>query len=162
MGTRIGRPPTCVCGSCSKCRNRERAREVWQALSPEERKAITARRDLERARANDRARYQRDKKKRLKAMKAYQETPRGKDRTNAAKRAAVERRPEVRAAHIVAGNAIRDGKLVRGLCEREGSDCRGRIEAHHDDYAKPLEVRWLCDFHYKQIHNKIRALARAG
>jgi hypothetical protein len=43
--------------------------------------------------------------------------------------------------------AMRMGRLVPGPCEI-GGECDGRIEAHHDDYAKPLEVRWVCRKHH--------------
>jgi hypothetical protein len=47
-------------------------------------------------------------------------------------------------------NAIRDGKLFREPCEickkEEG------VHAHHDDYLRPLNVRWLCPAHHKQWH----------
>lgn len=33
------------------------------------------------------------------------------------------------------------GKLVRQACEACGDD---RAERHHDDYSKPLQIRWLC------------------
>jgi hypothetical protein len=59
------------------------------------------------------------------------------------------RYPEKRKAHWTVENALRSGKLVKGPCE-VSHDCAGRIEAHHDDYAKPLEVRWLCKRHHKQ------------
>lgn len=40
--------------------------------------------------------------------------------------------------------AIKIGKLIRpAACERCDSP-RGRIEAHHPDYSKPLMVEWLC------------------
>jgi hypothetical protein len=39
-------------------------------------------------------------------------------------------------------NAITAGKLTRGPCEACGA--AENVEAHHDDYAKPLDVRWLC------------------
>lgn len=37
--------------------------------------------------------------------------------------------------------AIARGELVRQPCEK----CQAaKAEAHHDDYTKPLAVRWLC------------------
>jgi hypothetical protein len=47
--------------------------------------------------------------------------------------------------------ALRTGGLNKGPCEI-GGDCSGRIEAHHDDYSKPLEVRWLCRRHHGRSH----------
>ncbi len=47
--------------------------------------------------------------------------------------------------------AIAAGELVRGPCEI-GDDCFGAIEAHHDDYSKPLEVRWICKSHHMRMH----------
>lgn len=42
-------------------------------------------------------------------------------------------------------DAVRSGKIKRGTtCEFEGGDCSGPIQAHHDDYSKPFEVRWIC------------------
>lgn len=36
---------------------------------------------------------------------------------------------------------VRRGKVKRMPCEHCGSD---RVQAFHEDYAKPLQVRWLC------------------
>lgn len=52
-------------------------------------------------------------------------------------------------AHQRVQNAIRSGKLMRKNCEK----CERSGHAHHDDYNKPLIVRWLCNKHHKQIHN---------
>lgn len=53
-------------------------------------------------------------------------------------------------AHHAVSNAVRDGKLVRQDCEACGSS--KYVHAHHDDYNKPLEVRWLCAAHHRQWH----------
>lgn len=46
-------------------------------------------------------------------------------------------------------HAIERGDLVRQPCEVCGGT---HVEAHHDDYAKPLDVRWLCPTHHKAHH----------
>ena len=48
--------------------------------------------------------------------------------------------------------AIRSKKLFKEPCEVCGTD--KNIHAHHDDYLKPLNVRWLCAVHHKQWHDK--------
>lgn len=54
-----------------------------------------------------------------------------------------EKNPEKNAAHCRVYRAVRNGTLVRpDRCERCDKECKP--EASHDDYAKPLEVEWLC------------------
>jgi len=54
-------------------------------------------------------------------------------------------------AHALVNNAIRDGKLFKMPCEECSSE---DVHAHHDDYAKPLNVRWLCPAHHSQWHKE--------
>jgi hypothetical protein len=73
-------------------------------------------------------------------------------RKAAAQRYLKERRPpEKRRANIAVGNAIRDGRLLRQPCEVCGA---AKAEAHHDDYTRPLDVRWLCRKHHLEHHGK--------
>ena len=53
-------------------------------------------------------------------------------------------------AHTIVGNAIRDGKLFKEPCVVCGE--KDNVHAHHDDYLKPLNVRWLCSAHHSQWH----------
>lgn len=46
--------------------------------------------------------------------------------------------------------AVKNGSIIRGLCEVCGSE--KHIHGHHDDYAKPLDIRWLCSYHHKKWH----------
>jgi hypothetical protein len=55
-------------------------------------------------------------------------------------------------AHAAVAKAKREGLLIPGPCELSDETCHGRVEAHHDDYDKPLEVRWLCIHHHGIIH----------
>ena len=61
-----------------------------------------------------------------------------------------KKHPRKYKAQTMISNAIRDKKLLKEPCEICGT--RKRIEAHHDDYAKPLNLRWLCSSHHKQWH----------
>jgi len=50
-------------------------------------------------------------------------------------------------------NAIKKGILVRGVCEKCGSE---RSYGHHDNYERPLEVKWLCAKHHNQRHKELQ------
>lgn len=43
---------------------------------------------------------------------------------------------------------LRDNKIQRPVCEI----CGDKSEAHHDDYNKPLDVKWLCFKHHRLYH----------
>lgn len=86
--------------------------------------------------------------KRKAARLEYQKT-KGKERHNEASRRWVANNTIKRAAHILVGNAVRDGRIVKAPCEICGNT---KSNAHHDDYSKPLTVRWLCDDHHNEWH----------
>lgn len=62
-----------------------------------------------------------------------------------------KRNKEQVAAHTLVAMALRKGIIVRpshcAECER-----KLRIEAHHEDYLKPLEVIWLCNRCHRKRH----------
>lgn len=45
--------------------------------------------------------------------------------------------------------AIKKGQIMRQPCEECGSE---RADAHHDDYSKPYDVRFLCPLHHRRWH----------
>lgn len=59
-------------------------------------------------------------------------------------------------AHNKVTKAIISGKLVRpGFCSQCNST--GKIEAHHPDYSKPLEVVFLCVKCHMEEHKRLRS-----
>lgn len=126
---RVGRPPKCgSCGTCDRCKRAAYMRRWWAALTPEEKRAKTARRDAARVREQDR---------RKQAKRRRAGTPEQKQKIWA--------RAEVRKAR-------QRGDLIPGPCEHAGEGCGGKVHAHHDDYTKPLDVRWLCRHHHDVEH----------
>lgn len=54
-------------------------------------------------------------------------------------------------AHSALQSALRRGLIERKPCEVCGDP---NSEGHHDDYQKPMVVRWLCRRHHKAEHAK--------
>ena len=86
--------------------------------------------DVERRRAN---------------VRRYHSDPSNRERVNAIKRAWRQRNLHKVAAHSAVARALRKGTLVKEPCEVCGDV---NVHAHHDDYDKKLEVRWLCPLHH--------------
>ena len=61
--------------------------------------------------------------------------------------------PIKKRARYLLRNAVRDGRLVQQTCAVCGT--AENIEAHHEDYSKPLEVVWLCRKHHGEAHRQL-------
>ena len=76
---------------------------------------------------------------------------------NAAYNRAYRKRHPLKAkAHTLVARQIRTGALVPRPCERCGEE---KTHAHHEDYAKPLEVVWLCQPCHVERHKEMAAAA---
>lgn len=64
-----------------------------------------------------------------------------------------KRYPKRYLAHLATQNAMRLGVIERGPCEVCGDP---KTDAHHDDYDRPFEVRFLCRRHHKAHHARGR------
>ena len=61
-------------------------------------------------------------------------------------------------AHRAVIAAVLNGSLVRpDHCSECGIACRPH--AHHDDYAQPLVVRWLCGSCHRGVHSMLKRAA---
>jgi hypothetical protein len=47
--------------------------------------------------------------------------------------------------------ALRKGGISQEKCSICGEE---KVQAHHTDYSRPLEVIWLCFIHHKEQHKK--------
>jgi hypothetical protein len=44
---------------------------------------------------------------------------------------------------------LKRGEIERGLCLLCGGE---KVEAHHNDYTKPLDIIWLCSECHQWLH----------
>lgn len=69
----------------------------------------------------------------------------------------IKKYPEKWDARAKVSYAVKTGKLIRpSSCER----CKTvtKIQGHHEDYSKPLEVMWLCKKCHVDRHYEIKRL----
>jgi hypothetical protein len=64
-----------------------------------------------------------------------------------------ERNPKAVWAHVALKSAMRRGLIEPQPCEV----CGAAAEGHHDDYDRPMVVRWFCRRHHKAEHRRLRA-----
>ncbi len=90
------------------------------------------------------------RKENIERIRAY-DRDRGNRQTIEDQRDYRNRNPEKHKAHNAVNNAVRDGRLLKPDCCSVCS-ASGRIEGHHHDYSKPLDVEWLCAACHKSRH----------
>ena len=91
---------------------------------------------------------------RVRARKKYLKTENGKKAGDKAKRKYTKKYPLKKAASVMLNNAVRDGRIFKPkICSSCGKT--GRIYGHHDDYYKPLDVKWFCAKCHKDYHKKV-------
>jgi hypothetical protein len=61
------------------------------------------------------------------------------------------RHPEKLEAKKAVQRALKNQEIVKGKCAVCG-ECN--VDAHHEDYSKPLDVIWLCRKHHIDLHAK--------
>jgi len=60
-------------------------------------------------------------------------------------------------AHYITQDALKRRLIDRKPCQVCGisgvaKDGRQLVQAHHDDYANPFLIKWLCPKHHKEYH----------
>jgi hypothetical protein len=93
---------------------------------------------------------------RVDARKEYAKTTDGWANHVKGKMAWAHRNPIKVLASQMVNNAVRDGKLIKTDCEWCGRT--DNIHGHHCDYAKPLDVMWLCAQCHRDWHKKYEAI----
>jgi hypothetical protein len=132
-------------------------------MTQQERSRAYYLKNRERIIAKVREYYQNNKEKHRECGRRWAE--KNRDKVNADSRKYVANHPEKRAAtvkrwqrrnrikrdaHVITNNAIQGGHLIPMPCEV----CGSKAQAHHDDYSRPLDVRWLCPKHHAEHHRK--------
>ena len=144
--------------SCKKCDENKSDDEFYNRdnTCKECRKAMVREnrsKNIDYYREYDKKRFQNDPKVKQRHLR-YQSTEAGKKSIRKAKDKYIEKNPVKRAAHVILGNAVRDGRINKpSACQACGAQ-KGRIHGHHNDYAKPLSVIWLCSKCHQTWHDK--------
>lgn len=92
--------------------------------------------------------YEKNKEKRIQNALKWRKTEKGRAYSIKYQIEVVNKSKKGR-ARLKVLDATRSGRLVKQPCEVCGIK---KVHAHHDNYDKPLSVRWLCKFHHNEVH----------
>ena len=91
---------------------------------------------------------------RIEMKKKYSQTEAGKESCRKSKQKWQDDNLIKRAASTIIGNAIRDGKIIKPSSCSECNVTGVRVHGHHDNYAYPMTVRWLCSKCHTAYHKE--------
>jgi len=89
--------------------------------------------------------------------KKYRHSKEGKLKVKIAAQKAYKKYPLKVKARTIVHRAINSGKIKKPkIC----SKCKKRkkLDAHHDDYSKPLNIKWLCRGCHADRHRKLKVV----
>lgn len=89
------------------------------------------------------------KKARKKYEKLHDKTPERRRQRNETAKRMYKKYPEKWKARSLARFAVKKGIIIKKPCFFCGNK---KVEGHHEDYKKPLEVIWLCKKHHTEKH----------
>jgi|WetSurMetagenome_2_1015567.scaffolds.fasta_scaffold448103_1 hypothetical protein len=96
-----------------------------------------------------------EREKAKERQKKYMASEKGRLKHNETKKLYEKKNPEKISAQRKVRNEIKRGRMIRPeICEI----CKktGNIAAHHEDYNKPLEVIWMCEYCHLYHHQRSR------
>ena len=79
-------------------------------------------------------------------------TPKGREIQKRSTESWVTKNRSKKNIHVQTSHAIRSGLIKKKNCEVCNESYL--VDAHHDDYNKPLNIRWLCRKHHKKFHKE--------
>lgn len=87
-------------------------------------------------------------------FKSYRASKHGKKMTYSAVYRSIKKHKDKVNARMILNYNVKHGKIKR---PSKCSCCRleKKIEAHHSDYSKPLNVLWLCRSCHSDLHRQI-------
>lgn len=90
-----------------------------------------------------------------KRLRKYRKTASGKAAVHRAVKRSVKKDYAKQMTRLAVFYAIRRGDLKKPV---KCGQCHAKtlIFGHHDDYSKPLDVRWLCRSCHQAVHNELK------
>ena len=126
-------------------KNKEKTLEKQKKYYQENRQEI-------RKKCNERNKTPKYRQEQNERARKYQKA--NKEKINSTIRRARERNPQRINATQHIFWALKLGILIKPeFCEK--CEMKSKLQAHHDDYEKPLDVRWLCRICHNHEHGKL-------
>lgn len=82
------------------------------------------------------------------------------DRVSMRERRYAKDHPLIKKAHSAVRTSLANGSLEKLPCTVCGTT--SKVQAHHDDYSKPLSVLWLCQPHHADRHAEMNRTSRVS